>query len=120
MKRQGTYGFTFDSKAEEWAAWAWGCIQHNPPKTIDDSNRMWRMMTNYEFDALEDSADLTRASIIAQYAQNARHSPAQQQNGCEIGVTTTRPRNRVLWPLAAGGAVCVTVALVLASQAGWL
>ena len=52
MKRQGIEGFTFDSKAEEWA---------------------------------------------------------------------DRPRNRVLWPLAAGGAVCVIWALLmLAKQAGWL
>jgi len=114
MKRQGTYGFTFDSKAEEWAAWAWSCVEHHP-MTYTDRYRMKRTAADY----LADASRLS-AQRAAEYAQKSRHSPAQQQNGCEIGVTTTRPRNRVLWPLAAAGAVCVTVAVVLASQAGWL
>ena len=114
MKRQGTYGFTFDSKAEEWAAWAWSCVEHHP-MTYTDRYRMKRTAADY-------SADASRLSAqrAAEYAEICRHSPAQQQNGCEIGEGSGRPRNRVLWPLAAAGAVCVTVAVVLASQAGWL
>ena len=105
MKRQGIVGFTFDSKAEEWARWADSVLEHNRPRTPQLRARLREMAQDY----------------YAQYAAEARHSPAQQQNGCEIGVTTTRPRNRVLWPLAAGGVVCMLWALVmLASQAGWL
>ena len=107
MKRQGTYGFTFDSKAEEWAAWAMSCLEHNAPETWKGR----RDLARFANDMLD---------IHDGIAQNARHSPAQQQNGCEIGEGSGRPCNRVLWPLAAAGAVCVTVALVLASQAGWL
>ena len=104
MKRQGIEGFTFDSKAEEWARWADGVLEHNRPRTPPLRARHREMAQDY----------------YAEYATEARHSPAQQQNGCEIGEGSGRPRNRVLWPLAAGGAVCVTVAVVLASQAGWL
>ena len=110
MKRQGKYGFTFDSKAEEWARWAMSCLEHNPPYRASDYRALMHMWLDYDFDGRTASLD----AIIR------RHSPAQQQNGCEIGEGSGRPRNRVLWPLAAGGAVCVTVAVVLASQAGWL
>ena len=111
MKRQGTYGFTFDSKAEEWAAWAWSCVEHHP-MTYTDRYRMKRTAADY-------SADASRLSAqrAAEYAEICRHSPAQQQNGCEIGEGSGRPRNRVLWPLLAVAAMALVAA---AGMAGWL
>ena len=111
MKRQGKYGFTFDSEAEEWAAWAWSCVEHHP-MTYTDRYRMKRTAADY-------SADASRLSAqrAAEYAEICRHSPAQQQNGCEIGEGSGRPRNRVLWPLLAVAAMALVAA---AGMAGWL
>ena len=72
MKRQGTYGFTFDSKAEEWGYWAASCLEHNSPETWKGR----RDLARFANDMLD---------IHDGIATEARHSPAQQQNGCEIG-----------------------------------
>ena len=84
MKRQGTYGFTFDSEAEEWAAWCVSVWEHDEP----DVGEKWF-----------DHHTMTQ-QYLREYARDVairnRHSPAQQQNGCEIGEGSGRPRNRIL------------------------
>ena len=95
MKRQGIEGFTFDSKAEEWAHWAKSCLRHNRPT----SGRA--VLALYELiDATE-----------------ARHSPAQPQNTVGIGEGSGRGDNRALWGLLA---VAIIALVCAAGMMGWL
>ena len=105
MKRQGTYGFTFDSKAEEWWHWTVSC------QAIVRAEARKRLATLFDMECAY------VASIWDEHDTEARHSPAQQQNGCEIGEGSGRPRNRVLWPLLAVAAMALVAA---AGMAGWL
>lgn len=79
MKHQGKYGFTYDSKAEEWEAWAWSCVGHNPPRSYQDLKRLTSMACEYSNEA---AMDLTRIPINAQHA-------------------TSLPTSRTTWPLTA-------------------
>lgn len=96
MKRQGIEGFTYDSKAEEWAHWASGCWVHDKPKTEQAQEGLRQMWLEY----------------CSEWATEARHSPAQPQSAPEIGVTTTKSRNRALWPLLALSVVCLILAYI--------
>jgi hypothetical protein len=96
MKRQGKYGFTFDSKAEEWAYWAKGCLEHNPPAD------------SIAFRRLADHAiDMKMLAI------------AQRNRMAELDAVCTQIARPVpVWPFAAGAAICLTLALVLVE--GWI
>ena len=109
MKRQGAYGFTFDSKAEEWARWAKSCLEHNPPYRAKDYQALMHMWLDYDFDGRTASLD----AIIR------RHSPAQQQNGCEIGEGSGRA---LLTPVGRLNLVLIATSLgmAIALWKGWL
>jgi len=99
--KQGEQGHLYASKAEEWAVWAMSCLEHNPPASKDDRERLaW-----------------FGNAMMAEYATQARHRRTQQQNAPEIGVTTAQARNGVLWPLLAFSVVCI---LWGAWASGWL
>ena len=97
MKRQGIEGFTFDSEAEEWAAWAKSCLRHNRPT----SGRA--VLALYELiDATE-----------------ARHSPAQPQNTPEIGEGSGRGDKAPVWPLMLLAALAFVGVVSIGKSVGW-
>ena len=122
MKHQGKYGFTYDSKAEEWAYWAASYAdlrQFERDKWLAEWGEAVRpakidMAAYANGTAGKDCA----AQQANYYAYFARHSPTQQQNTPEIALPTGRTRKAPLWPFAAGAAIMATLALVLASEAG--
>jgi hypothetical protein len=98
MKRQGKYGFTFDSKAEEEYCWAISCLEHNPPPKAKALRR------------LADHANDMQMLAIAQ-----RNRMAELDAVC-----TQIARPVPLWPIAAFAAVAATLAMVIASVEGWI
>jgi len=99
--KQDEQGHLYASKAEEWAVWAMSCLEHNPPASKDDRERLaW-----------------FGNAMMAEYAAQARHGHAQRQNAPEIVVTTTQVRKRVMWPLLAASVACI---LWGAWASGWL
>lgn len=95
MKHQGEYGFTYDSEAEEWAAWAWSFLEHNPPER---NHAWWHLVCMWQAYNIE-------------AAKIARHSPAQPQNTCETGQPTGgQGKIALLWPVSAIVAGAVTIA----------
>jgi len=95
MKRQGKYGFTFDSKAEEWARWALSCLEHHAPRTYREREKLMGFASDM---VDEHEATQPYAELDAVCTQIARPVP--------------------LWPFAAGAAICLTLALVLVE--GWI
>ena len=94
MKRQGIEGFTFDSKAEEWAHWASGCWVHDNPKTEQAQEGLRQMWLEY----------------CSEWVTEARHSPAQPQNTVGIGEGSGRGDNRALWGLLAVAIIALVCA----------
>ena len=113
MKRQGKYGFTFDSKAEEWAAWAKGCLEHNPPA---DSIAFRRLVVH--------ANDMQMLAAIEGCNRGIKICDSLDVGINAFGQPVPRyvqpPRNRPVpvWPFAAGAAICLTLALVLVE--GWI
>jgi hypothetical protein len=120
MKRQGKYGFTFDSKAEEWLHWALSCSDHNPARTGKEDAMQRGMVAIYLDDWLCDKPELTpqrMGSIAAAWADRAtRPAPYAELDA----VCTQIARPVPLWPFAAIAAVAATLVMVIASVEGWI
>ena len=93
MKRQGKYGFTWDSKAEEWAAWAVSCLDHNAPRSWRERRNLARFANDMldEHDGIARPVDPYRAIIWRD-----------------------EPRKAPLWPFAA-----IAVILTVAAAVVW-
>ena len=103
MKRQGKYGFTWDSKAEEWAAWCRSVVEHDPPRTDALRFRHVRMGAEY----------------CDEWYRIARHKPAQRDLAPETYQPLPRQssgpvasRKAPLWPFAAIGVAAVAAAVI--------
>ena len=103
MKRQGIEGFTFDSKAEEWAHWASGCWVHDKPKTEQAQEGLRRMWLEY----------------CSEWATEAHHSPAQPQNTPEIGEGSGRGDKAPVWPLMLLAALAFVGVVSIGKSVGW-
>ena len=101
MKHQGEYGFTYDSEAEEWAAWCASVLEHDRPQTDKLWCRHVAMTSDYTYEA----------------AKIARHSPAQPQNTAETGQPTGWDTIALL--CLQGAAIAIGATLV-AGMVGWL
>lgn len=101
MKRQGKYGFTWDSKAEEWAAWARGCLQQDTPRGGSEFLKLTGMIDDYEAEA--ERYDRLRRIAIAADPYRAI-------------IWRDEPRKAPLWPFAA---IAVVLTVVAAVVWGW-
>ena len=91
MRHRGKYGFTWDSKAEEWAAWALGCMMHNPPKTADAYRSLVGMWIAYGTE--NHMADIDRTARFASETTNPDPYSAIQWPDA--------PRKVSWWPVVA-------------------
>jgi len=117
MKRQGKYGFTFDSKAEEVAYIDWGKALWIGSYTRKMNRQLAEAAKGGEkpdWLRWRDKRDQVEARFV--YANIASHSPAPYTELDAACVETVRPLP--LWPFAAGAAICLTLALVLVE--GWI
>jgi hypothetical protein len=139
MKRQGKYGFTFDSKAEEWGYWAKGCLEHNPPadsiafRRLADHAIDMKMLAAIEgcdrgikicdsLDAFEAKIYLGMRPAKIDMAGYLNAVPARTpQPYAELDAVCTQIARPVpVWPFAAFAAVAATLAMVIASVEGWI
>ena len=104
MKRQGKYGFTWDSKAEEWLDWCLSVWKHDPPRTDKSRHGLVVMTADYAYDCLIE----------------ARHKPARRDLAPETYQPLPRQSNgpvasrkAPLWPFAAIAVVAAVAAAVL-------
>lgn len=51
MKHQGQIGFTYDSPADEWAAWCLSVLEHKEPEHSLAYLKRWRMWADYDTEA---------------------------------------------------------------------
>ena len=122
MKRQGKYGFTFDNKAEEVAY-------------IDYGKALWigsytRKMNRQIAEASikggvkpdwlrwRDKFDKVRANYVRAISNGIDPARPAQPYAELDAVCTQIARPVPVWPFAAGAAICLTLALVLAE--GWI
>lgn len=107
MKRQGTYGFTFKDKNDEWWHWTVSCQAIVRAEAIKRLDHLFGMQCAYV------------AAIWDEPVTEARHSPAQPQNAPEIGVGSGRP---VLTPVGRLNLVLIATSLgmAIALWKGWL
>ena len=103
MKRQGKYGFTFDSKAEEWAAWCVSVLEHDKPR----GDKLWcrhvAMISDYTYDVATEARHKPAQRDLAP----ERHQPIPRQSNGPVA-----PHKAPLWPFAAIGFAAVAAAVL--------
>ena len=103
MKRETeNFCHAYDSKEEEWAWWANGCLEHDR-KAVGD--RFWML--------LDMATPVIQARYNAAHATEARHSPAQQQNAPEPYQPTTRNTSSPYGLAIASIGILLAVAAIL-------